>query len=175
MHRAAEWRPRPGGPGPLFLFCFQRCLQDWIEKMKKSNQLIMGIGHRIKSLANPDQRVGAQVQSHNGSCTKWRARWRSSRVSPRRTSTLRPFLTMLWQWILSFYTPKLCECCLHKLQGTWQRSSNPWNGSLNPECGRVVPFDSQSFRGADHDSQEGQFDPQRRRLHRRVPSPARED
>ncbi|CAE8600624.1 unnamed protein product [Polarella glacialis] len=29
----------------------------WIEKMKKSNQLIMGIGHRIKSLANPDQRV----------------------------------------------------------------------------------------------------------------------
>lgn len=25
--------------------------------MKKSNQLIMGIGHRIKSLANPDQRV----------------------------------------------------------------------------------------------------------------------
>ena len=27
--------------------------------MKKSNQLIMGIGHRIKSLANPDQRVGA--------------------------------------------------------------------------------------------------------------------
>jgi len=31
--------------------------KDWIEKMKKSNQLIMGIGHRIKSLANPDQRV----------------------------------------------------------------------------------------------------------------------
>ena len=43
--------------------------------------------------AHPDQRVGARVQSHNGSCTKWRARWRSSRVSPRRTSTLRPFLT----------------------------------------------------------------------------------
>merc|ERR1719215_2545948 len=31
--------------------------KDWIEKMKKNNQLIMGIGHRIKSLANPDQRV----------------------------------------------------------------------------------------------------------------------
>merc|ERR1719410_2970654 len=31
--------------------------KDWIERMKKSNQLIMGIGHRIKSLANPDQRV----------------------------------------------------------------------------------------------------------------------
>jgi len=31
--------------------------QDFIEKMKKTNQLIMGIGHRIKSLANPDQRV----------------------------------------------------------------------------------------------------------------------
>merc|ERR1712151_1489468 len=31
--------------------------KDWIEKMKKTNQLIMGIGHRIKSLANPDQRV----------------------------------------------------------------------------------------------------------------------
>jgi len=29
----------------------------WINQMKKSNQLIMGIGHRIKSLANPDQRV----------------------------------------------------------------------------------------------------------------------
>merc|ERR1712032_245953 len=30
---------------------------DWIEKKKKANQLVMGIGHRIKSLANPDQRV----------------------------------------------------------------------------------------------------------------------
>ena len=28
----------------------------FIEEMKKTNQLIMGIGHRIKSLANPDQR-----------------------------------------------------------------------------------------------------------------------
>jgi len=31
--------------------------KDFIENMKKGNQLIMGIGHRIKSLANPDQRV----------------------------------------------------------------------------------------------------------------------
>jgi len=31
--------------------------KDWVEKMKKTNQLIMGIGHRIKSLANPDMRV----------------------------------------------------------------------------------------------------------------------
>jgi len=31
--------------------------RDFVEKMKKTNQLIMGIGHRIKSLANPDQRV----------------------------------------------------------------------------------------------------------------------
>jgi len=31
--------------------------KDFIEKMKKTNQLIMGIGHRIKSLSNPDQRV----------------------------------------------------------------------------------------------------------------------
>merc|ERR1719181_2495794 len=31
--------------------------KDWVEKMKKGNKLIMGIGHRIKSLANPDQRV----------------------------------------------------------------------------------------------------------------------
>jgi len=31
--------------------------KDFIEYMKKTNQLIMGIGHRIKSLANPDQRV----------------------------------------------------------------------------------------------------------------------
>merc|ERR1719502_246414 len=30
--------------------------KDFIDKMKKTNQLIMGIGHRIKSLANPDQR-----------------------------------------------------------------------------------------------------------------------
>jgi ATP citrate (pro-S)-lyase len=31
--------------------------KDFIESMKKKNQLVMGIGHRIKSLANPDQRV----------------------------------------------------------------------------------------------------------------------
>merc|ERR1711972_413782 len=31
--------------------------KDFIDKMKKTNQLIMGIGLRIKSLANPDQRV----------------------------------------------------------------------------------------------------------------------
>jgi len=31
--------------------------KDFIDKMKKTNQLIMGIGHRIKSLDNPDQRV----------------------------------------------------------------------------------------------------------------------
>lgn len=35
--------------------------EDWIEKMKKSNQLIMGIGHRIKSLANPDQRAARYI------------------------------------------------------------------------------------------------------------------
>merc|ERR1719282_2034748 len=31
--------------------------KEFIDKMKKENKLIMGIGHRIKSLANPDQRV----------------------------------------------------------------------------------------------------------------------
>merc|ERR1711972_120958 len=31
--------------------------KDFIDGMKKKNQLVMGIGHRIKSLANPDQRV----------------------------------------------------------------------------------------------------------------------
>mmetsp|Transcript_69216 Transcript_69216/g.150619 ORF Transcript_69216/g.150619 Transcript_69216/m.150619 type:complete len:1089 (-) Transcript_69216:168-3434(-) len=31
--------------------------KDFVDNMKKTNQLIMGIGHRIKSLANPDQRV----------------------------------------------------------------------------------------------------------------------
>merc|ERR1711988_1695124 len=31
--------------------------KDFIDKMKKSNKLIMGIGHRIKSLENPDMRV----------------------------------------------------------------------------------------------------------------------
>jgi len=31
--------------------------KEFIDKMKKTNQLIMGIGHRIKSLANPDMRV----------------------------------------------------------------------------------------------------------------------
>merc|ERR1719422_1360488 len=29
----------------------------FVDYMKKSNQLIMGVGHRIKSLSNPDQRV----------------------------------------------------------------------------------------------------------------------
>jgi ATP citrate (pro-S)-lyase len=31
--------------------------EQFVDKMKKTNQLIMGIGHRIKSLSNPDQRV----------------------------------------------------------------------------------------------------------------------
>merc|ERR1719387_1708478 len=31
--------------------------KEFIETMKKSNKLIMGVGHRIKSLTNPDQRV----------------------------------------------------------------------------------------------------------------------
>jgi len=31
--------------------------KEFIDKMKKTNQLIMGIGHKVKSLANPDQRV----------------------------------------------------------------------------------------------------------------------
>jgi len=31
--------------------------KEFIDHMKNTNQLIMGIGHRIKSLANPDQRV----------------------------------------------------------------------------------------------------------------------
>eukprot|EP00403_Amphidinium_massartii_P008515 CAMPEP_0178409836 /NCGR_PEP_ID=MMETSP0689_2-20121128/20666_1 /TAXON_ID=160604 /ORGANISM="Amphidinium massartii, Strain CS-259" /LENGTH=1087 /DNA_ID=CAMNT_0020030987 /DNA_START=63 /DNA_END=3326 /DNA_ORIENTATION=- len=31
--------------------------KNFIDGMKKKNQLVMGIGHRIKSLANPDQRV----------------------------------------------------------------------------------------------------------------------
>merc|ERR1712151_1431159 len=31
--------------------------KDFVDNMKKGNQLIMGIGHRIKSLANPDMRV----------------------------------------------------------------------------------------------------------------------
>mmetsp|Transcript_45509 Transcript_45509/g.102150 ORF Transcript_45509/g.102150 Transcript_45509/m.102150 type:complete len:464 (-) Transcript_45509:47-1438(-) len=31
--------------------------KNFIDSMKKKNQLVMGIGHRIKSLANPDQRV----------------------------------------------------------------------------------------------------------------------
>jgi ATP citrate (pro-S)-lyase len=31
--------------------------KDFIDRCKKNNQLVMGIGHRIKSLANPDMRV----------------------------------------------------------------------------------------------------------------------
>merc|ERR1711957_748222 len=31
--------------------------KEFIDHMRKTNQLIMGVGHRIKSLANPDQRV----------------------------------------------------------------------------------------------------------------------
>lgn len=30
---------------------------EFVEKMKKENQLIMGIGHKVKSLQNPDKRV----------------------------------------------------------------------------------------------------------------------
>merc|ERR1712110_1373477 len=31
--------------------------KDFVDQMKRGNKLIMGIGHRIKSLTNPDQRV----------------------------------------------------------------------------------------------------------------------
>jgi ATP citrate (pro-S)-lyase len=31
--------------------------EDFVKDMRKQNKLIMGIGHRIKSLANPDKRV----------------------------------------------------------------------------------------------------------------------
>lgn len=31
--------------------------EDFVKDMRKQNQLIMGIGHRIKSLSNPDKRV----------------------------------------------------------------------------------------------------------------------
>ncbi|SPQ95814.1 ATP citrate synthase [Plasmodiophora brassicae] len=31
--------------------------QDFVDEMRRKNQLIMGIGHKIKSLENPDQRV----------------------------------------------------------------------------------------------------------------------
>lgn len=31
--------------------------EDFVKNMRKKNQLIMGIGHRIKSLSNPDKRV----------------------------------------------------------------------------------------------------------------------
>mmetsp|Transcript_58068 Transcript_58068/g.136079 ORF Transcript_58068/g.136079 Transcript_58068/m.136079 type:complete len:1085 (-) Transcript_58068:79-3333(-) len=31
--------------------------KDFVDQCKKQNKLIMGVGHRIKSLANPDQRV----------------------------------------------------------------------------------------------------------------------
>jgi ATP citrate (pro-S)-lyase len=31
--------------------------EEWVKDMRKQNKLIMGIGHRIKSLSNPDKRV----------------------------------------------------------------------------------------------------------------------
>lgn len=31
--------------------------EDWVKAMRKDNKLIMGVGHRIKSLSNPDKRV----------------------------------------------------------------------------------------------------------------------
>lgn len=31
--------------------------REFVEKMKKENKLIMGIGHKIKSIENPDKRV----------------------------------------------------------------------------------------------------------------------
>ena len=30
---------------------------EYVKRMRKQNKLIMGIGHRIKSLSNPDMRV----------------------------------------------------------------------------------------------------------------------
>merc|ERR1712051_974170 len=54
--------------------------KDFIEKMKKTNQLIMGIGHRIKSLANPDQRVEI------------------IKCTPRPTSRARRSSTLHWPW-----------------------------------------------------------------------------
>lgn len=30
---------------------------DYVKRMRQQNKLIMGIGHRIKSLSNPDMRV----------------------------------------------------------------------------------------------------------------------
>ena len=31
--------------------------EDWVKDMRKQNKLIMGVGHRIKSISNPDKRV----------------------------------------------------------------------------------------------------------------------
>lgn len=55
--------PRFGGAldeaGRMFAEAFDSGVsaKDFVEKMKKTNKLIMGIGHRIKSLTNPDKRV----------------------------------------------------------------------------------------------------------------------
>ena len=35
--------------------------KKWVTDCKKSNKLIMGIGHRIKSKTNPDTRVEVQL------------------------------------------------------------------------------------------------------------------
>lgn len=48
------------------LWCFVREMQgadeganaaEYVKRMRQQNKLIMGIGHRIKSLSNPDMRV----------------------------------------------------------------------------------------------------------------------
>jgi ATP citrate (pro-S)-lyase len=47
------------GAAQQFSSAFDRNLspKEFVEEMKKTNQLISGIGHRIKSISNPDKRV----------------------------------------------------------------------------------------------------------------------
>jgi len=55
--------PRFGGAideaAEQFSWAFDTNLKpkDFVEKMRKENKLIMGIGHRVKSIQNPDKRV----------------------------------------------------------------------------------------------------------------------
>lgn len=47
---------------PIFMFVTQGADEgadaaEYVKRMRQQNKLIMGIGHRIKSLSNPDMRV----------------------------------------------------------------------------------------------------------------------
>ena len=57
------WKPRFGGALDGAAAHFSKAYdaglspQDFVDSMRKKGKLIMGIGHKVKSIENPDKRV----------------------------------------------------------------------------------------------------------------------